>query len=149
MNAQAHEGRIEAKKKAALVPKPSDKPVTLLNPYKGQLTAMQMDESVDEFLKRVRVYGTDPREVQDSWIWIANFQSEPRNCDENAFKKQGELILEKFLENAALAVDQQTVKTTPLLKPQREKLKSDILDSARKFVMMTGKVSTLQLYCLT
>jgi hypothetical protein len=140
MNALAHIGQQEAKERAALLPKPSTKPVALRNPYEGLPTARQTNESVDDFLKRVRVYGTDPREVQDSWLWIANFRSEAQSYDEKSFKTEGDLILYKFLENAALAVDQKTVKTSPLLKLEREKLKSDILYAAKNARMVTGKV---------
>jgi hypothetical protein len=144
INTVAHRNRKKAKGKEVIQPTPTHSTVSENNPYEGLFTARQLNESVDEFLKRVPVYGENYREIsKDGWLWIANFRSESRSYDEVAFIKQGQSILEEFSERRKAERLGEAKRSFQSLKTEREKLKTDILDEARKMELKSGKVSLI------
>src|ERR1700712_1414651 len=120
--------------------------IELCNPYEGQDDAWQLEESVDDFLKRLPPL--EYRSNHTPWIWIANpyagGESEDQ-ADLSKFIKHGLKTLEDFDDQKRKLLDKH-----PELKPaaitrkmgaSRDKLKQDILSLATECKVTSGKVS--------
>ena len=70
-------------------------PVKPYNPYEGSPAALQLHESIDDFLNRLKPSCGD---TDQPWIWCANFHAEHRPTNENiaVFKQIGSRLLEQF-----------------------------------------------------
>lgn len=116
----------------------------LYNPYEGQETALQLNEPVDSFLRRLKPSSADPR--LGPWIYCANFYAEtrPSESDVAGFKQEGHRLLERMLaKREALASQFDPPKSegaiTRMLADDKAALESEILSAARKHGVMHGK----------
>ena len=126
----------------------SDAPKELQNPYEGDPSARQINESVDEFLKRLPVLN---HTFVGHWLWIANFASNGQTFDENLegsnlteFIKKGRALLQDYSAKKEELVEEfpnlAAGSITRKLGPEREKLKNDILKTATSCKVTVGKV---------
>lgn len=113
------------------------------NPYEGQATALQIGESLDDFLYRFRPSNASTCEP---WIWCANFQTYYRDTDRRLaeFKQTGTRLLKQFIERRKTLEDSFKPPKHPgvitrMLQSDREQLQSDILKAARDCRITTGK----------
>jgi Domain of unknown function (DUF1917) len=118
------------------------------NPYEGDPAARQLNESVDEFLKRMPVLN---HTFVGPWLWITNFISGGQTFDEDhnsskvsGFIKKGQILLQEYHDKKALLEREFPNLTaggiTRRLGPEREKLKTDILQAAESCEVLVGKV---------
>jgi Bles03-like protein len=134
------------------VAKAKQRPTTKLelrNPYEGLVAARQLDESVDEFLKRIPVQN---HPSIGPWIWIANFHSKGKSFNEDSadtgFIKKGQALLKGYdekklqMENEGLT----PLTVTRRLGPARQRLKEEILQTATECGIVCGKVRNLNNY---
>ncbi|KAI4113143.1 MAG: hypothetical protein LQ345_005806 [Seirophora villosa] len=103
----------------------------LYNPYEGRINARQLNETVEEFLKRLPPLTTSvSREYP--WIFVANPHASlrPTDYDQGAFMRDAEETLQEFTKKksgiessmAGKAKASITRKLTPLRKTLEEKL---------------------------
>ncbi|KAI5206294.1 hypothetical protein AUEXF2481DRAFT_76060 [Aureobasidium subglaciale EXF-2481] len=126
-------------------------PEILYNRLEGMLTARQLTETVDEFLKRLPPSTT----VTENWIWIAcpiikgkgkviesrhapESEESPQQMAERATALLSQFAAEKErVSDANLGFDQSTI--TRKLGPLRDQLKEEILDLAVASGVINGK----------
>lgn len=133
------EGEDRNSQDLALRPLPS-KPY---NPYEGNPLALQLMESVDDFLERVKPSCADP---DKPWIWCANFHADHRPTNENipVFKQVGSKLLEEFgakrykLE-ASFDPPKPPATITRMMGPDRKNLEEDIMRAAKQNGVTCGK----------
>jgi hypothetical protein len=115
----------------------------LKNPYEGDIAARQLNESVDEFLKRMPVL---KHPFVGPWLWIANFHAKGQSFDENRnetdFIKKGQTLLRSYDEKRLqMEIEGLTpITITRRLGPSRQQLKKDILETATNCGLVCGKV---------
>jgi hypothetical protein len=120
----------------------------LKNPYEGDPAARQLNESVDEFLKRMPVLN---HPFVGPWLWIANFFSRGQTFDENhnssnvpGFIKKGQILLQEYLDKRSQLEREfpnlAAGSITRRLGPDREKLKDNLLQVAKSCEILAGKV---------
>lgn len=119
------------------------KPDKLYNPYEGESAALQINESVDSFLQRLKPSSTD---ISEPWIYCANFHSEerPTKCDIAGFKQVGQRLLEKILVKrqeleAKFDPPKAEGAITRMMAPDRAKLEAEIMTAAKKHGITSGK----------
>lgn len=113
------------------------------NPYEGNSNALQLSDSVDDFLQRLKPSCAD---TDKAWIWCANFQAGHRPAGENiaVFKQVGSRLLEDF------AAKRQELESsfdppkapgviTRMMGPNRRNLEEDIMRSAKRNEVSCGK----------
>lgn len=115
----------------------------LYNPYEGYPTALQIGESVDNFLRRLRPSAS---QADQPWIWCANFKTTYRDtdCRLAEFKQIGTDLLEQYTQKRKLLEEsfdppKHPGSITRMLRPDREQLQSDILQTAKQCGVTTGK----------
>ena len=113
------------------------------NPYEGDPTALQLAESVDDFLARLKPSSID---TPQPWIWCANFHSSYRPAGENVavFKQLGTNLLEKFMAKryhlgASFDPPKPAGTITRMMSADRETLEGDILNVAQQNGVIGGK----------
>ncbi|KAI4211999.1 MAG: hypothetical protein LQ349_009382 [Xanthoria aureola] len=116
----------------------------LYNPYEGSICGRQLNEPVENFLKRLPPL-TTAASSQYPWIFIANphATSRPTDRDQTGFTKLAEELLEAFSHKkseietsmAGKAKGSVTRKLTPL----RKALENDLLAAAKKKHCTSGK----------
>ncbi|KAL8844314.1 MAG: hypothetical protein Q9176_001224 [Flavoplaca citrina] len=121
---------------------PSDGP--LYNPYEGMICARQLNEPVENFLKRLPPLTTAVSSLYP-WIYIANPHARSRPTDRNqaGFMKVAEELLQAFTAKkndietsmAGKAKGSVTRKLTPL----RKALENDLYGAAKKKHCTSGK----------
>jgi len=126
-------------KELSLRPLPS-KPY---NPHEGNLNALQLRDSVDDFLRRLKPSCAD---TDKPWIWCANFQAEYRPAGENiaVFKQVGSRLLEKFTarrQELESSFDPQKPPgvITRMMGPARSNLEEDVMRAAKQNGITCGK----------
>jgi hypothetical protein len=121
-------------------------PPDLHNIYEGQYEAWQLNESVDDFLKRL-----PPRTTSLSvgpWIWVANPFPEAREASGRRAKIQEELIprgqelliAAKQERDYIRKANAQKTTVNHLLNQESEKLKERLSKLAEEANVLTGKV---------
>jgi elongation factor P--beta-lysine ligase len=122
------------------------------NPYENVASARQVHESVESFLKRMDPITIGPSLENTTWIWIADFkQSSPYRIDSEEdvpqhaeFMKRGKALLHAFRETRDEFEQRYQGSSEAFvgrkLKPQREKLKQNILNLAKECGITSGKV---------
>ncbi|KAL8771779.1 MAG: hypothetical protein Q9209_002970 [Squamulea sp. 1 TL-2023] len=129
------------KLEAASAP-PPDKP--LYNPYEGSICGRQLNESVEEFLKRLPPLTTTVSS-EYPWIFIANPHATSRPTDKNqtSFMKAAEEMLRDFSEKnneiEASMAGKAKASVTRKLTPLRKALENDLLAAAKKRHFTSGK----------
>ncbi|KAL9000788.1 MAG: hypothetical protein Q9169_000542 [Polycauliona sp. 2 TL-2023] len=121
---------------------PTNKP--LYNPYEGSICGRQLNEPVEDFLKRLPPL-TTAVSIQCPWIFIANPHATSRPTDRNQadFTKVAEELLDAFSKEkskietamAGKAKGSVTRKLTPL----RKALEKDLLTAAKEKRCTSGK----------
>lgn len=113
------------------------------NPYEGQPSALQLKESVDEFLTRLKPSSADTKHL---WIWCANFQAEYRPANENlpVFKQVGTKLLENFAAKrhkleTSFDPPKSAASITRMMGPDRKNVEEDIMLAAKKNGVNCGK----------
>ncbi|KAL8711087.1 MAG: hypothetical protein Q9220_004468 [cf. Caloplaca sp. 1 TL-2023] len=116
----------------------------LYNPYGGQTSGRQLNESVEQFLQRLPPL-TTPTSAACSWIYVANphATSRPTDADKAGFMQEGERLLGEFSEKqdeietfmAGKAKGTITRKLTPL----RKALEEGLLGKAKEKGFTSGK----------
>ena len=121
----------------------SSPPEMLHNPYEGNPAALQLSETIQDFHERLKPSSIDCRYL---WIWCANFRTSFRESDEDiaGFRQTGTRLLEAFQDKRrALETSFDPPKTiaviTRMLSAARRQLEQDILRTARKHKVITGK----------
>ncbi|KAL8851111.1 MAG: hypothetical protein Q9221_004007 [Calogaya cf. arnoldii] len=130
-----------AKLEAASSTSPS-KP--LYNPYEGSICGRQLNEPVEDFLKRLPPL-TTTRSLQYPWIFIANphATSRPTDRDQAGFTKVAEELLLAFsdktdeIETSMAGKPKGSV--TRKLTPLRKALENDLFAAAKKRHCTSGK----------
>ena len=115
----------------------------LHNRYEGMNSAWQINETADDFVKRLPVHGSA---WAGPWLWVANPYSD-RDAEpeyESAkFKQLGPRLLREHLEHKQQVTEENPGKTpaviTRKLLPARTKLKEDILALSKEAGMLCGK----------
>jgi hypothetical protein len=121
----------------------------LRNPYEGHISARQLDETVDDFLRRLPVLNSG---IVGPWLWIANFRIGKNFDDPESsslypeFMKKGRQFLDAYLEKKKRTeMDNPHLTTgwvTRRLGPDRDKLRESILKTATDCKETCGKAST-------
>ncbi|KAL8915430.1 MAG: hypothetical protein Q9172_006865 [Xanthocarpia lactea] len=130
-----------AKLEAASSP-PPNKP--LYNPYEGSICGRQLNETVEEFLKRLPPLTTTVSS-EYPWIFIANphATSRPTDRDQTRFMKVAERMLDAFSkkknEIEASMAGKPKGSVTRKLTPLRKALESDLLAAAKEKHCTSGK----------
>ncbi|KAL8812179.1 MAG: hypothetical protein Q9223_000316 [Gallowayella weberi] len=130
-----------AKLEAASSPTP---PKPLYNPYEGSICGRQLNESVEDFLKRLPPLTTPSSSVYP-WIFIANphAKSRPTDRDQAGFMKAAENLLQTFnedkdgIERSMAGKQKGTI--TRKLTPLRKALENDLLALAKDKRFTSGK----------
>lgn len=113
------------------------------NPYEGNPAALQLNESIEEFLEHLK-----PSSAENSvpWIYCANFKTDHRDTDANIpiFKQIGGRLLEKFLiKKQKLEKSFDPPKPpgviTRMLGPDRTTLEENIIYIAKEHGVVVGK----------
>jgi Domain of unknown function (DUF1917) len=122
----------------------SDTPISdLFNPYANLPTAYKFDETIDEFLDRLRPSTATLETTHSPWIWVANPYASSYRADVAGFKQLGFNLLEEFgtkrQDLEAQYPDKAPGSIARLLKPVREKLEADIHALAKEKNLTTGK----------
>jgi hypothetical protein len=137
----AHKARVT---RLSQPPPPPPRPA--YNPFEDHWSGRQLDETVDEFLRRLPVVTTTIPEAKDAWLWVANPYAprEERRVDIGTLKQQGVAILEAYREKAVQVELELEGKGQAMimrrLSPMREELKDSLLWLASKTGVVTGKV---------
>lgn len=115
----------------------------LFNPYEDHPAALEIGESVDEFLHRLQP--SDPS-IGEPWIWCANFKTSHRETVQRLaeFKQIGTGLLEQFSQKrksleSSFDPPKQPGVISRMLGPDKEQLQSDILKAAKDCRITTGK----------
>ena len=118
-------------------------PAKPYNPYEGSSAALQLHESVDDFLSRLKPSCVD---TDQPWIWCANFQAEHRPANENiaVFKQIGSRLLEQFAaKRHKLETSSDPPKSvgtiTRMMGLDRKNLEEDIMRAAKSNGIICGK----------
>ncbi|KAK0113858.1 hypothetical protein ONS95_014103 [Cadophora gregata] len=150
---------IELARKNMATYQPEQNPVTLYNPYEGNLHAKQLGESVDEFLARLPP-ATTPATEANPWIFLANpyrkvsknKYSEAKLADEAPpndganlaeFVVRGNQLLEQLtvsrhdMEKKNPGKAKGTI--TKALNARRDEIVKELFDTAVKLHVTTGK----------
>ncbi|KAF2436233.1 DUF1917-domain-containing protein [Tothia fuscella] len=113
------------------------------NPMEGQESAKQLGESVDDFLRRLPVIGSAHI---GHWLWVANPYAErdavPESRDTRFLDGAARLMQEYLVLKKSLAASEPNLAAATItrrLKPDREKLKEEILESAKSNGLTSGK----------
>jgi len=144
LNVVARKAREELE---ASKPKPLEGPKIpkggLHNSYEGEESAWQLHETVDDFLTRVPLLSSSH---VGPWLWVANPYSERDSLPEGkdaVFSQLGPRLLQEYSEKKRKIAEENPnappASITRKLYPDREKLKSDILELAKKNRMTCGK----------
>lgn len=130
----------------SLQPEESTSPPVLkkpYNPYEGQAHALQLKESVDDFLKRLRPSSC---EIDESWIWCANSQARDRSADGDiaTYKQIGTRLLDDYLAKrqkleSSFKPPKHHGVITRMMGAERKNLEEDILRAARRYRIFCGK----------
>ena len=111
------------------------------NPYADMKAAKQRNETVNDFLDRLRPSTTAIE--SGPWIWVANPYSSSRSSDIGGFKQEGYALLEEFVRRREKLQDQLSDKppasVTRKLKPDREWLERSLLELAEDKKVVHGK----------
>jgi hypothetical protein len=139
-------------KQARDAPQAGSTPQTaeLQNPYEGREGARQLDETVDDFLRRLPVLTS---ETVSGWLWIANFRT-GKNFDDAQlsslyaeFVKRGRQLLDMYIEKKKrVEKDNPHLSTgwvARKLGPDRDKLRDAILKTATECKETCGKARAL------
>ncbi|RMD39281.1 hypothetical protein DV735_g5847, partial [Chaetothyriales sp. CBS 134920] len=117
----------------------------LFNPYEGNPMAYQLDESLDDFLARLKP-STATTEAGGAWIRIANphCSYRPGSEDVAGFKRDASKLLEAYLDEQRRHQGGQhyprgTAAATAAHTPARDRLEAEILALARAKKVTTGK----------
>lgn len=134
-------------KVAEIAEKPRVAPQQLYNMFEGDLTGRQLNETILQFLRRMPPLTSDG---DGAWIWISNpvvgskGKQGKRRSDVVMLQEVGSDLLEQFdsdrqkIEKENPGKVQSTV--TRKLGPYRDRLKENILDTAIKHGVTSGKV---------
>ena len=113
------------------------------NPYADMKAAKQLDETVNDFLDRLRPSVTTTE--SGHWIWVANpyAASNKTSSDIGGFKQEGYALLEEFKRRKGKVQDELSNKpaasVTRKLKPDRDWLEQSLLELAKDKKVVHGK----------
>lgn len=117
----------------------------LYNPYAGQASARQLEETVEEFLKRLPALTTCA--LDHDWIFIANPFRQNLQLSEDrwaAFVKEGINLLRRFGESRAAIRKQKEGQSkasiTKAVNVEKQKVVDELLRKATEMQCVTGKV---------
>lgn len=119
---ESHDHSEADKKKARLEP---------YNPYENTTTALKLNQPIEEFLKD---FIPSSGNIDSPWIWCANFYADRQEQDVASFTQVGGRLLEDFKENLP-----KLGKSYSKIAAARKKLQEDIVATARKFKVNSGK----------
>ena len=130
---------------AALAHVESSKPPPVLrNPREGQAAAWQLDESIEDFVDRLRP-STSTRTDIGPWIWALNphVEHHPVRSDFAGLKQRGSELLDKFQafqkKTETQMHDKARSTITRKLTPKRAALEKDLRKAAHGFNVEEGK----------
>ena len=120
---------------------PHQEPV-LHNPWEGNEMAKQLNEPLDDFLKRLKPSATPIS--SGPWIWIANPRWERQGkCDVAGLEQEGHRLLNSFASRRrnleAAGQQRHPGAITRMMGPTKKLLENDIVKLARAKNMTTGK----------
>ncbi|KAL8720105.1 MAG: hypothetical protein Q9225_002981 [Loekoesia sp. 1 TL-2023] len=116
----------------------------LYNPYEGRICARQLNESVEDFLKRLPPLTTRVS-LECPWIFVANphATSRPTDCDQGGFMQAAEEMLEEFSQKRndveKAMVGKAKASITRKLTPLRKSLEEELLAKAKEKNFTSGK----------
>lgn len=120
----------------------------LYNRFEGDLGGRQLSETIPQFIKRMPPLTAS---TFDGWIWIENpivkgkGKNKERRMDLEGFQDVASQLLGQFSADRARTERENPGKVqstiTRKLGPFRDQLKEDILDTAVKYGVTSGKVS--------
>ncbi|KAL8949863.1 MAG: hypothetical protein Q9222_004056 [Ikaeria aurantiellina] len=134
--------KAQAQAQASSSPNPAEK--SLYNLYEGKPCGRQLNESVEQFLKRLPPLTTKSSAAYP-WIYIANpyATSRPTDSDQAGFMHDGEQLLEEFgekkdeIETSMAGKAKSTI--TRKLTPLRKALEENLLVKAKEKGFTSGK----------
>lgn len=115
------------------------------NPFEGQRSGRQFNETVDEFVNRVRPSTSTSIDISDHWIWCANPNRDRgrENQDTGGYTQAGYRLLQD-LQSQRLRLESKYPEKPPgaitrMLRGQREFTEGQIAELAKKYNVITGK----------
>ena len=132
---------------AKIAPSPNDSK-TVHNPLEGVESARQLDETVDQFLKRLPPASSS---FVGPWIWVTNPDAEDKDEQSREDREEGDSFgarcsaILKDYSTAAARIESEMVgkakgSITRKLTPLRTKLKEDLVNVAVEERCLCGKV---------